>query len=132
MKKIIILLLFTTLSFSCSSDEDSNSTPEFYNVKYEIVGSGTAYSIRYTSNEGSIEEDNVALPYTKEIRYKTEVNGDNNTYGKKSIIFWVYRVESLADIQEIRLYINNELVDTDMSAPVSSNYSVHFDYIRRD
>ena len=139
-----ILFLFTVIfCVSCSSEDRPNSsenkTPEFYNVKYEVVGTGMAYKIRYTTDDDELViEKNVTLPYTKEFRLKTEIQGEDNTYGIKSIRFLVYALEEVSSIQETRIFINGEKVDSDTDGPYFSPngyetaWTCSFDYMRRE
>lgn len=139
-----ILFIFTVIClFSCSSDNTSDSwedkTPEFYNVKYEVVGTGMAYKIRYTTADNElVTERNIPLPYTKEFRLKTEIQGEDNTYGIETIYFWVYALEEVSSIQETRIFINGEQVDSDIDGPdfspngYETGWRCSFDYMRRE
>ncbi len=135
-EKLSLLLFFVCIIFSCSNsgDEDLNNTPEFYNVKYEIIGTGEVSRIKYTDNKETIEEFSVKIPFTKELRYRTESESETYSSGYKNILFWVYN--NTGDIQEVRLYIDGELVESQTTPPTNPNnqwepWSVSYQYLRR-
>ena len=139
MKKIkklsLLLLMYTMFSCSNNSEEDLNSTPEFYDVKYEVIGTVEAQRIIYTSDDGDIEENSVKLPYEKEFKYRTEKDGEDGVFGYKRIGLRLYSLDN-SYVQEVRLYIDGELVDSQTTPPTNPNnlwqpWSVGFDYLRR-
>jgi hypothetical protein len=140
MKKIIKLaVLFLALTFSfCSETESLDTTPEYYDLKYEVLGGSTIWKVRYNSNNGSVEETNVDLPFTKEIRYRTEVDGELNSDGTRSYGFkslFIFALDATNKMSQVNIYIDGELVDYDQDIVTLSSgtkqLSASFTYRRR-
>ena len=143
IKKILVLFMII-FCFSCSSedtpDSSENKTAEYYNIKYEVVGTGMAYLIQYSNgNDETVEEKYVTLPFTKEFRFRTKMQGEENTTGYVTKIFRVYGYEEQSNIQEIRIFIDGELECADTDGPSSYNSDIYltpwtcsFEYLRRE
>tara|TARA_R100000789_G_C3014649_1_gene152133 strand:+ start:967 stop:1392 length:426 start_codon:yes stop_codon:yes gene_type:complete len=140
MKKIVLIILATISVLSCSTDDNSeNKTPEFYNVKYQVIGTGDASRIAYSISDGNTESiDWVNLPFTKEIRLRTELDEQGTISGYKTISFRVYGDTQVSNIEEIRIYVDGELVCSNTDGPEKpQDYNVypwtcHFDYLIRE
>ncbi len=156
MKKLIILV-FVLMSIACSnnSEEVAISTPEYYDIKYEIIGNGKAAKIRYSDNDGYTEleynsgsenpyELGVPLPFVKEVRIMTEEDGHLNSdgtksYGCKTISISAYLDRNDCNVTAINIYANGKLVASEDSSQgyfytpgeTWTPWGVHFEYLRR-
>jgi hypothetical protein len=139
MKKLVFLILATLSLLSCSTDDDLESkTPEYYNVKYQVIGTGVANRIKYSISDGETESvKRVSLPFTKELRLRTELDENGTISGYKNISFYVYGDTGISDIEEIRIYVDGKL-ESYAYRPVKRQdyyvypWSCHFDYLIRE
>jgi hypothetical protein len=132
IKKLSVIALLLTFSF-CSETESLETTPEYYDLKYEVIGPYPIRKLTYDSNNGSVEETNVVLPFTKEIRYKTEVDGELNINGTRSYGFkriGIIASNAVPNMQ-VKLYIDGKLVDQDQDKLSPEVLGASFSYRRR-
>jgi hypothetical protein len=139
MKKVVFLILATLSLLSCSTDDDLESkTPEYYNVKYQVIGTGDASRIKYSIGDGETESvEWVSLPFTKELRLRTELDENGTISGYKNISFYVYGDTQVSDIEEIRMYVDGKLECYAYGPQKPQDYNVypwtcHFDYLIRE
>jgi hypothetical protein len=132
IKKLSVIALALTFSF-CSETESLETTPEYYDLKYEVIGPSPTRKLTYDSNNGSVEETNVVLPFTKEIRYKTEVDGELNIDGTRSYGFKriSIRASNAVPNMQVKLYIDGKLVDFNQDKLSPEVLSASFSYRRR-
>lgn len=75
MKKLIIatLTVFTIL-VSCKKDSDEKPNNTSRTIKYEVTGNFTGtLTASYTTASGGTANDQITLPYNKEINYASNV-----------------------------------------------------------
>ncbi len=75
MKKLTIALLTViTLLFSCKKDKDNKPNTSSRTLRYEVTGNFTGSVIAsYTTATGSTANDQITLPWNKEITYASSV-----------------------------------------------------------
>ena len=127
MKKLL-LLLFVGILISCSKDDSPSNEkiiiPETYQVTYEVLGTGFANRIDYsTSIDESSSRINVSLPFRKTITHKNRKEGQGEGYAYEDfyshhqILLRVHEYNSSAqgisgNVTEVNLYIDGKLEDS--------------------
>jgi len=92
MKKLALaFVVVLTVLVSCKKDEKKNPEPSSRTLRYEITGNFTGSLVAsYTTASGGTSNDQVTLPWNKEINYAQSVtaailavSGSGGTAGQK-------------------------------------------------
>ncbi|MDR6781867.1 hypothetical protein ABIE26_001644 [Pedobacter africanus] len=92
MKKLALAFIAVlTVLVSCKKDEKKNPEPSSRTLRYEITGNFTGSLVAsYTTASGGTSNDQVTLPWNKEINYAQSVtaailavSGSGGTAGQK-------------------------------------------------
>lgn len=76
MKKLTIAIMTVlTILASCKKDSDSKPNNTSRTLKYEVIGNFTGtLTASYTTASGGTANDQITLPYNKEITYASNVD----------------------------------------------------------
>jgi len=112
LKRIGLLLLFSTLWLACKKNDSGTKEPIQRSVKYELSGNFSGKLLVVTStNSGALQQfNNVALPWTKELTYDATVlaagaalqtENEHRGVAGQSLVLKVYLNSQLKDTKSV-------------------------------